>query len=209
MIEKLTTSLPILLFCLLVGLSNSALAGIHKCVAQDGSTTYTDQPCPTSKAEAAVDTTVSGAGHQLEIADACNRLNTRKLHCSRLFPLLETNFKQYCASPLINYQLDHQRTQQNNRYRSNKERQAEAVHTTQDQSSEDYHCESVAQDAWIFLKNNFSKTISEKDSRTIEYNVNAVPGSDQAPTATTRSPSNPVPRVTTTVTTSVKTVVSN
>ncbi|MET3108051.1 hypothetical protein AAKU67_002505 [Oxalobacteraceae bacterium GrIS 2.11] len=196
-------------FFLLSGFSWCAHAGIHKCVAPDGSATYTDQPCPSAKAEDKVDPAVSGAGRQLEIADTCNRLNTRKLHCGRVYSLLETNFKQYCANPLINYQMDHQHPQQNNRYRSGRERQADVVSAAQEQIAEDYHCESVEHDTWAFLKSNFSKKISEKDSNEIEYNVQAVPGGNRPTNSFTRPASNSGPRVTTTVTTSVHTVISN
>jgi hypothetical protein len=191
---------------LLLVFSGSAKAGIHKCVAPDGTSMYTDQPCPPNKAENAVDSSVSGAGHQMELADTCNRLNVRKQRCARVHPLLESNFKQYCTNPILNYQMDHQRNQQANRYRSGKEHQSDVVNAIQDQVAEDYHCESVDQDTWSFLKANFGKKISEKDGATIEYSIHAVPAG-QHPTVV--SPSNSGPHVTTTVVTSVRTVVTN
>jgi hypothetical protein len=195
---------------LLCGLSHQALADIHKCVAADGSTSYTDTPCATNLKENGIDSSVSSLGHQTVVSDTCYKLNVRKNHCGSMYSLLETNFRQYCTNPLSQYQVDHQRNQQYNRYRTAKERATESADATQAQFAEDYRCEALPKDTWAFLKENFSKKISAHDSKELDYNLNGVPNSGRATSySSTTTDSRPQTTVTITNTTVVRAVVNN
>jgi hypothetical protein len=163
-------------FFLLFALSQHAFADIHKCVGTDGASSYTDQPCPTNLKENALEGSTSSLARQEAISDSCFKLNSRKTRCGRVYALLETNFSKYCTNPLLQYQLDHQRNQQYNRYRSQKERTTESVENLQSKIAEDPRCETVQKETWDFLKENFSKKIPEHDIKDIDYNVNAVAG---------------------------------
>jgi hypothetical protein len=158
---------------LIAGLSNQAHADIHKCVAADGSTSFTDQPCPSNVKENAVGSSISGSAHQTEVADSCYRFNERRSRCGAMYSLLDTNFNQSCVNPIIQYKMDHQRAA-NNRFRSQKENVADAVNNLQTKIAEDYRCESLQKEAWAFLKQNFASKISEHDTKEIDYNLIAV-----------------------------------
>lgn len=187
-------------FVLMISLSGQAHAEIHKCVAADGSTSFTDQPCPSNLKENAVGSSISGSAHQTEVADSCYRYNERRSRCGSMYPLLDTHFNQQCVNPIIQYKMDHQRTA-NNRFRSQKEKTADAVDNLQSKIAEDYRCESLQKEAWTFLKQNFASKISEHDTKEIDYNLIAV---------TNRLPRKSDPNVqqTITSTTVIRTVVT-
>ena len=155
-----------------------ALADIHKCVNANGTTSYSDQPCAVTNGEKAVDSSVANADRVNKLGHLCADLDTRRVHCGQVYPLLLTTFHDNCLAPIQQYQRSVQQPRQYNRYQSNADRINDATANMQKPISE-YRCEAVQKDIWAFLKENFAKKISERDSKEIEYYIQAIPGDGQ------------------------------
>jgi len=164
---------------LLVAHMQPALADIHKCVNGNGTTSYTDQPCAVTNGEKAVDSSVSALDRQNKIGHSCADLDARRMHCGQVYPLLLSTFRDNCTNPMQQYQRSVQQSHQYNRYQSAAERASDAAAINQQKAISEYRCESVQKDTWAFLKENFSKKITEHDSKDIDYHIQAIPGDGQ------------------------------
>ncbi|MES2049957.1 MAG: DUF4124 domain-containing protein [Pseudomonadota bacterium] len=174
---------------------SSAFAEIYKCANSAGQINFSDRPCKDGEKAAEVKDSVGFASllareNAKKIGQTCWTLAHRTSQCQvPVGNALNTNFRENCNEPIKRFEKDAERERYelernlaNNRIytRSNNENAADESNLDysnryQKKSKEALRCEVLKEEMWAFVKQNFSKKISEKDTKEIEYYMNAVP----------------------------------
>jgi hypothetical protein len=184
--------------CLLVLislLSVSAQAQMRKCVTSSGKSIYTDQPCASKITEKSTEVKdnellkkVASINSQREIEKMCWVLSHRNSQCyPHVNYELSMVFKENCTLPIKDYEKaqDEEKRKPRNydryeRYNNSESEQKEAddllyEHRYTQKSRAVLQCEALEKNMWDFLKQNFSKKISEQDAKIINYKLKISP----------------------------------
>ena len=175
----------------------SAFAEIYKCADSAGKINFSDRPCSNKDGEKAAEVkdTVGFASllardNAKKVGKTCWTLAHRNSQCNTsVGNALITNFRENCNEPIKRFEKETEkeryeveRTLANNqvRNRSNNDNPIDETNLDysnryQEKSKEALRCEVLKDEMWTFVKQNFSKKISEKDTKEIEYFLNAVP----------------------------------
>ena len=172
-------------------------AEIFKCANAAGKINYSDHPCSNQDGEKAAEVkdsvgfaALQARDNAKKIGQTCWTLAHRASQCDvSIGNALQTNFRDNCSAPIKQFEKDNERDQYDRerelyrnrvRTRSNNNDQVDDVsldysNRYQRKSREALRCEVLPAETWSFVKQNFSKKISEKDTKEIEYYLNAVP----------------------------------
>lgn len=187
--------------CLLVlslVVSMSAQAQMRKCVTSSGKSIYTDQPCASKIGEKSTEVKdndllkkVASINTQREIEKVCWVLSHRNSQCyPHVNYELSTVFKENCTTPIKDYEKaqDEERRKPHSydrydRYDRYNNRESESKdaddllyeHRYTQKSRAVLQCEALEKDMWEFLRQNFSKKISEQDAKIINYKLKISP----------------------------------
>ena len=125
-----------------------------------------------------------------KVGKTCWTLAHRSSQCNTsVGNALNTNFRENCSEPIKRFEkatererYEIERSLANNRVRNRSsndnpvdESNLDYSNRYQVKSKEALRCEVLKEEMWEFVKQNFSKKISEKDTKEIEYYMNAVP----------------------------------
>ena len=177
--------------------SSSAFAEIYKCADSAGKINFSDRPCSSKDGEKAAEVKDSVGFASLlardnakKVGQSCWTLAQRSSQCEvAVGNALNTNFRENCSEPIKRFEKDAERERYelernlaNNRVRNRSsndnnidESSLDYSNRYQKKSKEALRCEILKEEMWSFVKQNFSKKISEKDTKEIEYYMNAVP----------------------------------
>lgn len=172
---------------------SSAFAEIYKCANSAGQINFSDRPCSIKDGEKAAEVKDSVGFASLlardnakKIGQTCWTLTYRSSQCEvAVGNALNTNFRENCSEPIKRFEKESERE----RYELERNRARNRINNEEsvDESNLDYsdryqkkskvalRCEVLKEEMWAFVKQNFSKKISEKDTKEIEYYMNAVP----------------------------------
>ncbi len=162
-------------------LPTAALADLVKCVAADGTTIFSDKPCPAKdglkQAEIKSDSSLSNAmarDRDRQLGQACSEMADRSQHCGLyIHPTISTHFQESCYGPQHRYEAERERQA------SQQEQRGEPVDWDHDyryhqKTSAELKCGALVTDMWQFVKNNFSKDLTEKEIKAVDYQTEAV-----------------------------------
>lgn len=172
---------------------------MRKCVTSSGKSIYTDQPCASKIAEKSTEIKdnellkkVASINTQREIEKVCWVLSHRNSQCyPRVNYELATVFKENCTLPIKDYEKSQdeerrkpRRHDRYGRYERNDGEQRDAddllyEHRDTQKSRAVLQCEALEKDMWDFLRQNFSKKISEQDAKIINYKLKISPTHEQ------------------------------
>jgi hypothetical protein len=187
-----------LFFCVILSITPmSAFAEIFKCADSAGKINFSDRPCSNKDGEKAAEfkDTVGFASLQArdnakKVGQTCWTLAHRNSQCNApVGNALFTNFRDNCSEPIKRFEKDKEkerydleRSLANNRVRNRSsndnaidENNLDYSNRYQNKSKEALKCEVLKEEMWAFVKQNFSKKISEKEIKEIEYHMIAVP----------------------------------
>jgi Domain of unknown function (DUF4124) len=172
-------------------------AEIFKCVNSAGKINFSDHPCSNQEGEKAAEVKDSVGFAALQahdnakkIGQTCWTLAHRASQCDvSIGTALQSNFRDNCSVPIKQFEKDSERDRyererdlDRNRVRNRLNNNDQVDETSLDynnryqkKSKEALRCEALKAETWTFVKQNFSKKISEKDTKEIEYYMNAVP----------------------------------
>lgn len=173
-----TRSLAVLLLALAPVIAHAEL---YKCVSANGTAIFADRPCVTGNGEKSAEIKDDAAfaaalarENAKNVALGCMTLERRIAQCrAGLDHTLAANLREHCRPPVLRFQ--------------------QAQRASRDQDDRDHYrdyrdlppdgarCEALQGEAWSFVKANFSKKMSERDMKTIEYNLAAVPSDGHSP----------------------------
>jgi hypothetical protein len=176
---------------------SSAFAEIFKCADSAGKINFSDRPCSTKDGEkvAEIKDSVGFASllardNAKKVGQTCWTLAHRSSQCEvAVGNALNTNFRENCSEPIKRFEKDteRERYEMERNLANNRVRNRSSYDNAIDESNLDYsnkyqkksrealRCEVLKEEMWTFVKQNFSKKISEKDTKEIEYYMNAVP----------------------------------
>jgi len=177
----------------------AAFADLVKCVAADGTTTFSDKPCPAKdgakQAEIKSDSALSNAiarDRDRQIGQACSEMADRTHHCGLYVnPTISRHFQESCYGPQHRYETDR------NQQTSEHQRRGEPIDWDHDyryhqKTTAELKCDALVTDMWQFVKNNFSKDLTAAEIKAVDYQTQAVetnapptPGQPTKPKQTT------------------------
>jgi hypothetical protein len=182
---------------ILVVTSSSAFAEIYKCANSTGQINFSDRPCSSKDGEKAAEVKDSVGFASLlardnakKVGQTCWTLAHRSSQCEvSIGNALNTNFRENCSEPIKRFEKDteRERYELERNLANNRVRNRSSYDNSVDESNLDYsnryqknskealRCEVLKEEMWAFVKQNFSKKLSEKDTKEIEYYMNAVP----------------------------------
>ena len=187
----------IFIYAMLAIAPSSAFAEIYKCTNSAGQINFSDRPCSSKDGEKAAEVKDSVGFASLlahdnakKVGQTCWTMAHRSSQCEvAVGNALNTNFRENCSEPIKRFEKDTERERYeiernlaNNRIRNRSnndnaidESNLDYSNRYQKKSKEALRCEVLKEEMWAFVKQNFSKKISEKDTKEIEYYMNAVP----------------------------------
>ena len=185
-------------FCTILAIApTTSFAEIYKCADSAGKINFSDRPCSNKDGEKAAEVkdtvgfaSLLASDNAKKVGKTCWTLAHRSSQCNTsVGNALNTNFRENCSEPIKRFEKETEKERYevernlvNNRVRNRSNNDNPIDETNLDysnryqvKSKEALRCEVLKDEMWTFVKQNFSKKISEKDTKEIEYFLNAVP----------------------------------
>ena len=169
-------------FCALT--SVPSFADLYKCVSATGTTSFSDKPCAKDgakevdiKANPAYASIIAREKDQA-LGHACSELQDRERHCGvYINQSVAQHFRDGCFAPLRRFEVD--------RYvNTSKDSRGQPIDWDHDyryheKTTAELSCGVLVSDMWKFVKDNFSKTLTEKEIQAIDFETQANSNSEQ------------------------------
>jgi hypothetical protein len=163
-------------FCALA--SAPSFADLYKCVSASGTTSFSDKPCAKDGAKE-VDikdnpaySSIIARDKDQALGHACSELQDRERHCGLFInQSVEQHFRDGCFAPLRRFELDRD-------VKSTKDGSGQPIDWDHDyryheKTTAELSCGVLVSDMWKFVKDNFSKTLTQKEIHAIDFETQA------------------------------------
>jgi hypothetical protein len=173
MLGRISSVLAGLALALAPALSSAEL---YKCVSANGTTSFSDKPCATKEGEKEVDIKENSAFSSIiardrdrKIGETCSNLKVRYSQCGQYVnESILQHFHDNCYGPMNRFEVERARAANNN--------YGEPIDWDHDYryhrlTTEELKCGVIVTDIWHFVKDNFSKNMTEKEIQSVDYEI--------------------------------------
>lgn len=178
---------PTLCFAAVTSLASTALAQgqLHKCVNAEGKATYTDQPCAVKNGEKNAESNdkaikkIQAIAQHKDLGKSCWTYGHRAGQCSAIQSSdLRVLFREACAIPAKKFESE--QTQDQRRLKKNYAPYEDGddldyAHRYTRKSRAVLQCETLDNEMWDFLNQQFPEKISANDRKLIEHQLKLIP----------------------------------
>lgn len=176
-----------LLFAVLLIVFGSATAQgqLHKCVNAEGKATYTDQPCALKNGEKNAESNdraikkIQAIAQHKDVGKTCWTFSHRAYQCNTVQSQdLRTLFRETCSIPAKKFESEQNQDQRRlkKNYTPNEEvDDLDYSHRFTIKSRAVLKCETLDNEMWVYLNQQFPERISANDRKIIEHQLKLIP----------------------------------